>query len=196
MITRPPHSNIIKAFAIMAFTLVSTHAVAEERVAGSTDAVAATVSATPSQTMQVFGDWTLRCEQLPASQEGDRICEVALPIRAQGQVQPVAQIAIAQSKTDASLLVTALLPVNIALSGPLQITGLSNESSLNLEWTRCLPIGCFASSSLSETLLSAWREGVQPLTIRYTLANTQTISLPLSLRGLSQALDALGALEK
>jgi len=144
-------------------------------------------SSDPAQTTATYGDWVLRCVR---PQKGPHVCEVVQSMVVQGQQQPVAQVAVGYDKND--LRFTMLVPPAISLSrGP--TLGVANASAphFDLAWRRCLPNGCFADVAVGSELLKLLRSRTEPMQIDFKDAGEREIKLPLSMRGLAAALDAL-----
>ena len=144
-------------------------------------------SSDPAQTTATYGDWVLRCVR---PQKGPQVCEVVQSMVVQGQQQPVAQVAVGYDKND--LRFTMLVPPAISLSrGP--TLGVANASAphFDLAWRRCLPNGCFADVAVGSELLKLLRSRTEPMQIDFKDAGEREIKLPLSMRGLVPALDAL-----
>ena len=154
--------------------------------------VPAPVPSEPGLTTASFGDWTLRCQRLDANGQVGRVCEVSQTIQVQGQAAPIAQVAIGRLKSADPLRLTVVLPVNVAFPGAVQIaTDEKNVKALDLLWRRCLPSGCFADNAVSDEALARWRSLSLPGRILFKDASERELTLPLSFRGLGQALDAL-----
>jgi invasion protein IalB len=58
-------------------------------------------------------------------------------------------------------------------------------------WHRCIPGGYFASVSIADDVLSGLGAETEPGGIVFKDAADREVALPLSFRGLSQALDTL-----
>jgi invasion protein IalB len=144
------------------------------------------VSSEPGATTATFGDWVLRCQGAAAA----RVCEVALTVQIQGQQAPIAQFAIGRAP-DKTLRATVVLPTNIQLPSIVRIAGDAKDKTLELNWTRCLPGGCFASAPFPDDVMQSWRTGGEPRKLTFVSAAGQGVVLPISLRGLPQAIDAL-----
>jgi len=152
---------------------------------------AAQVPAEPSVTTASFGDWTLRCQRLDNAKAG-RICEVALVLQAQGQQAPIAQIAIGRIANNEPLRVTAVMPVSVTFPSSVQIViGEKDAKPLDLPWRRCIPTGCFADATPGDDMLKQWRKAGEAGRIQFKDAAGRDLALPLSIRGLDPALDAL-----
>lgn len=144
-------------------------------------------SSDPAQTTATYGDWVLRCVR---PEKGPHVCEVVQSMVVQGQQQPVAQVAVGYDKND--LRFTMLVPPAISLSrGP--TLGVANASAphFDLAWRRCLPNGCFADVAVGSELLKLLRSRAGPMQIGFKDAGEREVKLPLSMRGLVPALDAL-----
>ncbi len=151
----------------------------------------AAVSSEPAVTTATYGDWLLRCQR-PAEGDGAaKVCEVAQTIRVQGQQTPISVFAIGR-QPNKTLHATVVLPTNIALPSLVRIRSADGkEKPLDLNWTRCVPGGCYADAVLPDDILASWRAASEGRTLKFASAGGKDIELPLSLRGLPQALDAL-----
>lgn len=150
----------------------------------------APVSATPERTTASFGDWVLRCEGIATQTK--RACEVAHMITMQGQNSPVAQVAIGKQAPNEGVRLTIVLPPNIAITAKPHVTMTrTGAAPIELVWQRCLPGACFASLPVSNALISDFGAQTEPGRISFKNAADQEVALPLSFRGLSQAMAAL-----
>ena len=147
------------------------------------------VSATPQTTTASFGDWTVRCVSVGAKRQ----CEASLSLAVvqQGRQIPIAQIAFGHSN-DArrTLLITALLPVNVSFDKPARI-GPDETHLTTLVYRRCVPAGCLASAAPEAALVALARTAQKPGRLVFADASERLAVLPVSFRGLAQALDAL-----
>ena len=151
----------------------------------------ATVPVDPAQTTATYGDWVLRCVRHGESGRV-RACELMQSVVLQGQQQPVAQIAIGNAEKGEPMRLTVVVPAAISLAKGAQITTEAGGTALHqLTWRRCLPGGCFADVVLNAETLKSLRARIEPLHLSFKDAADRDVVLPFSLRGLSQALDAL-----
>ena len=155
-------------------------------------------SSSPDLTTATYGDWVLRCvrsttretQKMEKQQSPGKQCEIIQTIQLQGQRQPIAQLAIGYRPGESILTITAVLPVNISLPGSVQITDKQGHDMNVLNWTRCLQGACFANANASHTILKKL-SGQQQGFLQFHNANGQKTAIPLSWRGLIQAVDAL-----
>ena len=149
--------------------------------------------AQPKATSASYGDWTVNCQQVRDGGAGNRrACEVMQSLQTAGASGPIAQVAFGRPKPDASLSITILLPTNVALDQPVRVSPEAKDGAvLDLTWRKCLPVGCFSESPLAPNVLKQWRAGKGKGRIELRNAAGQDVVLPLSLAGLSDALDAL-----
>lgn len=146
----------------------------------------------PSNTTASFGDWTLRCQRLADGSKAARVCEVAQVLQAQGQAAPIAQIAMGRLSAGEPLRVTAVMPLSVSFPSSVQIAmGDKEPKPVDLPWRRCLPSGCFADVAPGDDVLKQWRKASEPGRILFKDAAGRELALPLSGRGLDQALEAL-----
>lgn len=153
---------------------------------------AAPVGGEPGATTATYGDWTLRCQRIGEGDKTSKVCEVVQAVQAANQRGPIAQIAIGHLPGDATLRLTAALPVNLSFPNEIRLNlpG-SKPIALTLELRRCLPSACFADMEFKgdqmKTLLAADASG----TLGFRDAAGQVIAVPVSPRGLQQAVAAL-----
>ena len=171
----------------------TTGAALAQAPAGSTkQRTPAPVAGEPAQTTASYGDWVVRCVRAGDGATAPRTCEVAQTLVLQGQQQPVAQIAIGSLNNAGALHFTVALPIAISFAKVPQVTTEgANLRPLDLAWRRCLPGGCFAEVSLSEDALKTLRTRATSARLTFRDAGEHDVALPFSLRGFSQALDAL-----
>lgn len=158
----------------------------------STAPAASPVPTEPSSTTASFGDWTLRCQRITDAGKTMRVCEVAQVLQAQGQQSPIAQIALGRVANGEPVRITAVMPVSVSFPSSVQIVmGDKEAKPVDLPWRRCLPTGCFADIAPGDDVLKQWRKATEQGRILFKDAAGRDLALPLSSRGLDQALDAL-----
>lgn len=154
------------------------------------EAPAAATAARPEFTTAGFGDWILRCTQPEGRAKN---CEIVQSLNAQGQV--VAQFALGRPEAGQPLRLTLAIPPNVALDTPPRLVpiaaGADARGVLDLAWRRCLPTVCLADLAPSEALLQQFRRQTENAQVRFVSGEGRENTLPLSLRGLAAALDAL-----
>ncbi|HEY5796435.1 MAG TPA: invasion associated locus B family protein [Bosea sp. (in: a-proteobacteria)] len=178
------------------FLMVATNQAAPQTAAPKPAAAAAPatqpVSAEPSSTTASFGDWTLRCQRGGDPARPGRVCEVAQVLQAQGQQAPIAQVALGRLAAGEPLRVTAVMPVSVSFPSSVQIAmGDKDAKPLDLPWRRCIPSGCFADAAPADDIIRQWRKATEAGRIVFKDAAGRDLALPLSARGLDQAVEAL-----
>ncbi|HEV2542596.1 MAG TPA: invasion associated locus B family protein [Methylobacterium sp.] len=150
------------------------------------------VPAEPGTTSASYGDWVMRCQRGGSAEKPVRVCEVAQSMQVQGQTQPIAQIAVGRVGAGQPLQITILLPPNVAFPSSVRVLMDDKDAAgVELAWRRCLPGVCVADAALKEEPLRRWRGAAGSGRIAFKNAGGQEITIPLSFRGLAQALDAL-----
>jgi invasion protein IalB len=147
-------------------------------------------STRPEFTTAGFGDWVLRCTQPEGRAKN---CEVVQSINAQGQV--VAQFALGRTEAGQPIRLTLAVPPNVTLdTAPRLIpnaTANDARGAVDLGWRRCFPTVCLADMAPSEALLQQFRRQNEAAQMRFVSGDGRENALPLSLRGIAAALDAL-----
>ena len=149
------------------------------------------VPAEPQATTAAFGDWLVRCGRDGEGATVRRICEVAQTIQVQGQQGPLAQIAIGRVNRADPLRITIVLPTNVSFPSTVSIGTEPDKNIADLAWRRCVPGACIADVELQIPVLQQLRGRADTGRMTFKDASGRDIVLPLSLRGLAQALDAL-----
>lgn len=181
-------SRINSLFLIL-FCLGSNGAGAQTRDQPKANA-APPVAASPERTAASFGDWVLRCEVTAAPAK--RICEVAQIIAPQGQTNPIAQVALGKLAASEPNRLTVLLTPNITIAAKPQIAvAKSGGMSVELSWQSCTPGGCFATASITDDTVRIFSAQTESGRVLFRDAAGHDIAIPLSFRGLAQALAAL-----
>lgn len=147
-------------------------------------------AAEPQKTTATYGDWELRCLNTSAgvTSSNGKVCEIAQTVR-EGQT-PMAEIAIGRfNKTD-PLRLTAHVAPNIALPSVVKFD-YREAHGVTLNWRRCAPVGCFADAFLTDDQAKIFHVQTEPGAINFFNAGGQPVKIPVSFKGLSQAMDAL-----
>ena len=150
-------------------------------------------TALPDRTTASFGDWTLRCERRRDGSTPAKICELSQAIQRAGDTGALAQVAIGRLSASEPLRLTVVLPLNVSLQSSPRVGPETKDAFpvLSSPWQRCVPSGCLASVSLSDDALKKIRGGGEAAKMEYRDAAEREVSVAFSLRGLSEALDAL-----
>ncbi len=176
--------------AFLGSTIVARAAPAQQAPAAA--AAPAAVPADPATTSATYGDWVMRCQRVGDGAAAKRVCEVSQTIRLQDAREPIAEVALGRLPVEKTLHLTALLPPNVSFPSAVSVAvGDKAASAVDLQWRRCLPGGCFADATASDELVKAWRTQVGAGKLTFKDAGGRDVALPISFRGLAQALDAL-----
>lgn len=166
-------------------------ALAASPAAAPAQAAPPPVSAEPATTSATYGDWVMRCQRVGEGTAARRMCEVAQTIRVQQGRDPIAEVALGRLPVEKALHLTALLPPNVSFPSSVSVAGEKPAQTLDLQWRRCLPGGCFADAVAADDLIKAWRGTAGAGKLTFKDAGGRDVQLPVSFRGLAQALDAL-----
>ncbi len=152
----------------------------------------AAVPSEPQSTVAAFGDWALRCVRQGEGAQATRICEVTQNIQAQGQQGPLAQIAFGRVQRTDPLRLTAVLPPNVSFPSVVRVMMDDKDAQpFDLAWSRCVPGACVAYGEPAAAVIQRFRARTEPARLTFKDSGGRDITVPLSFRGLSQALDAM-----
>ncbi|MBV1795702.1 invasion associated locus B family protein [Siccirubricoccus sp. G192] len=148
----------------------------------------------PNRTTASYGDWVLRCELPPGTEEGT--CEVTQTILDQ-RGQSLAHITMRRTTPPAqsSISISVQVGTSTTVTEPLRLS-MEGQPALMLAFRRCLPRGCFAETQPSDAELGSLTHRAGPAKLEYHDGDGQVLSLPISLRGLANALGALRSPER
>jgi invasion protein IalB len=154
------------------------------------------VSAEPQNTSATYGDWILRCSRAAEGDKEVRVCEVYLPfqIQAQGQTAPLGQLAIGRVTTNTKdpLHVTFIVNPNVSFPSDVKlVTDDKDAQPVTLSWSMCTPTACRADGEFKDDLLKRWKALTANGKLVFKASTGQLVPIPVSTRGLAQALDAL-----
>ena len=148
------------------------------------------VGAEPQTTTASFGDWVLTCQRL-GDATTPRRCEVGQVIQVQGK-GPIAKVFFAVMAPKTPVAVSILLPNNVTFPSVVRFSvDEKDKDVVELPWSRCLPVGCLATTPMKDDILKKWRPLLNQGRIAFNDGEGHEITLPFSFRGLSQALDAM-----
>lgn len=151
----------------------------------------APVSTDPSVTTASYGDWTARCEK-GSDDKVPRICEAVQTVQPPNQQVPVAQIAIGRAGSVDPLKLVIALPVNVWFPSTVKLMDNdADKTGTDLTWRRCVGGGCVAENASIDESLRRWRGQTGLGRIVYKDGSDRDVVVPISFRGLAQALDAL-----
>jgi invasion protein IalB len=186
---RPHNSRLAQAALLLGLTLASPVLAQAPREAPAAPSTAQP-AARPEFTTAGFGDWVLRCTQPEGRAKN---CEIVQSINVQGQV--VAQFALGRAEAGQPIRLTLAVPPNLALDTPPRLlpnaTVTDGRGMVDLVWRRCFPTICLADTAPSEALLQQFRRQNEAAQMRFVSGDGRENALPLSLRGIAAALDAL-----
>ena len=182
-----------RAFAVAALVgpLWVAAAAAQTRPAAAAPSPPPSVAPNPSLTTATYGDWVLRCDA-PQTGNGQRICQATQTVQVRGQSTPIAQIAFGHAASNEPVKFVVVLPVDVMFPSVVTIAiGDKDPEPVQLAWHRCVPVGCFAEAVSTADAVKRWRgeSGEGKLTFKDAVG--RDVVVPVSFRGLAQALDAL-----
>lgn len=180
------HSGVRRLCALAATALLLWPQLGRAENASATSATASG----PDATTASYGDWTLQCRRGAEGADGST-CELLQTLLADGQ-RPVGRIAIGRLSPRAPLKLAAMLPTHVSFAeSPRVSMGDTAAGVLTLAWRRCLPAGCFADADLPDKLIKQWRTNAQSGRLAFQDGAGRPVTLPVSFRGLGDALDAM-----
>ncbi|WP_245454293.1 invasion associated locus B family protein [Aquabacter cavernae] len=143
----------------------------------------------PTRTSATYDDWVVRCERGEGT-GGAKVCEVAQTLQIGNAQQGLtAQVVFGKLKSDAPLRLVLQLPVGVWLPAGAQLTVGDNGKPIPVAFKFCIR-ACIADVDLTPQQASAISSATGAGSLVFQDRNQSTITLPISLKGLSAALSA------
>lgn len=181
----------------MVRTAVTAFAIATASIAGAQAAdTTATppIGAEPQNTSATYGDWILRCSRTGEGDKAVRVCEVALPFQIQvhGQEAPFGQLAFGRVNAKDPLHITFIMSPNVAFPSDVKMmTDDKDMQPIVLTWSICVPSLCRADGEFKDDQVKRWKALTAGGQLIFKQSSGQATPIPVSVRGLPQALEAL-----
>jgi invasion protein IalB len=144
---------------------------------------------TPQRTTASYEDWTVRCETRGTPPA--KACEMVQAVTAPGQASPVTQVAIGRASKIDPVKVVFQLPVNVWIPVGVKLIYDAKAAPLIAAFRWCAPAGCFADLDLKDDMVKRLRALTVQGRFDFKDASQRDVTIPVSFKGFSQALDAL-----
>ena len=154
--------------------------------------VPAPVGAEPQNTSATYGDWILRCSR---GADGKRACEIEQPfqVNVQGQQAPFGQLAMGHQNGTAPMHITFIMSPNVSFPSDVKLMVDEKDTQpITLSWSNCVPAACRSDGEFKDDQLKRWKALTANGRLVFKTAAGQAFPITISVRGLAQAIDALG----
>ena len=131
------------------------------------------------QAPRAFGDWTLQCGKVGASQETS--CILVQDVTEQESGRPVMQFAVGFWGAEKHRGIVITLPLGVRLPPGIQMKVDATEVG-NLPFFQCRQNGCQVHANLDDALLSKFKAG-NAGTVSFYDGTGRVIPVPFSLKG-------------
>jgi invasion protein IalB len=142
----------------------------------------------PQRSTATYDDWTLVCI-MPS--EGRKSCEIVHTQVAQGQSEPVGQVAISRPAKDQPTKIFLQVPPNVWLQNGATFVFDDKVPGLIATFQWCAPSRCLAEADLPTAAIAKMRARTEPGKVEYKEATQRDVSTPVSFKGFAAALDAM-----
>jgi invasion protein IalB len=146
----------------------------------------------PQRTTASYDDWILQCDKR-VGPPAEKTCEIAqvVQVQLQGKNVPFSLVAISRPVNAKLLKMMVQLPVNVSLRANVLLQAEKADQGVAAPFARCVVAGCVVEFDLKDDTVKRLRGSAGPGAITFKNANEQDVPVPLSLKGLGPALDAL-----
>ena len=135
----------------------------------------------------VHGDWQVRCDSPPGSQENQ--CALVQSVTAEDRPDVGLTIIVVKRAGQNSPLLRVVAPMGVMISAGLGLKIDGGEVG-RAGFIRCLPNGCVAEVVMDDNLLKQFRSG-QTATFIIFQTPEEGIGFPINLKGFGEGLDSL-----
>jgi invasion protein IalB len=146
----------------------------------------------PQRTTASYDDWILKCDKR-VGPPPEKSCDIEQVVQAQlqGKNVPFSLIVVPRPVNPKSIKMMVQLPVNVSLRGNVILQADKADPGVAVPFARCVAAGCIAEFDLKEDVVKKLRSAAGAGSITFKNSNEQDVVVPLSLKGLAPALDAL-----
>ena len=138
---------------------------------------------------QVFQDWTARCETDPQNAAAKQ-CFIVQAVVAGEERKRVMLLAVAYPPGRDKPLVTAILPLGVALRAGIEIA-IDDGEPKRYPFAVCLTDGCQANVPLDDALMAAFKKGIKGSVAFARPTDGRAVKVPFSLKGFTAAVNSL-----
>ncbi|HVV65190.1 MAG TPA: invasion associated locus B family protein [Rhizomicrobium sp.] len=136
----------------------------------------------------MYQDWRLAC---PSDADAKGSCQLATELVDNRSGMQLAQISLERDLGKRTLVIKVPLTVLIPPGVGLQF----GDDTKTFAYSTCSPLGCFAFAPLDDKLLASFGSAKSVAVVVTVAQNGKSATLPLSLRGYSDAIRALDNIE-
>ena len=144
-------------------------------------------AATQSPVKSVHGDWQVRCDSLPGSQENQ--CALVQSVTAEDRPDVGLTIIVVKTAEQKSTLLRVLAPMSVLLPPGLGLR-IDGVDVGRVGFVRCVPNGCVAEVVMDDNLLKQFRTGQTATFIIFQTAE-EGMGFPINLKGFGEGVDSL-----
>ncbi len=153
-------------------------------------AVSAALAQAPQRTTATYGDWTMRCE-LRDGPPPSKQCEMVQTATAQGQANPISQVAIGRATKTEPFKIVIQLPLNVWIPSGVHYVIDPKGPGVTAPFKRCVPVGCFADFNMTDDLMKQMKAQTGQGRYEFKDAAERVVTIPISFKGFGIAYDAL-----
>jgi len=136
---------------------------------------------------EIFDDWKIQCET-PQGVEME-VCHAFQIITEKDKKQTILHLAIGYPPAQKDPILIVTTPLGVALQAGVHLA-VDETPEQVFPFTVCMPNGCQAGIKLETALLDKLKSGSK-LTVTFGNLKRQGLRVPVSLKGMTKALDAL-----
>ena len=148
-----------------------------------------------STTSASYGNWQLRCESRKVEARTVKACEVSTNVMVKadnGTSGTAAIVAFGRHPDKEGWQVALQLPIIVWLPTGAKL-GIGDEAPLvEASFVACRPTLCSAGATVADAVIARLRAATSDLTVAYRAQTQQAVKVTLSVKGLPEALAALG----
>jgi invasion protein IalB len=144
-------------------------------------------AATQGAVKSVHGDWQVRCDSPPGSQENQ--CALVQSVTAEDRADVGLTIILVKNTEQKSTLLRVLAPMGVLLPAGLGLK-IDEVDVGRVGFVRCLPNGCVAEVVMDDNLLNQFRTG-QTATFIIFQTPEEGMGFPINLKWFGEGVDSL-----
>jgi invasion protein IalB len=142
----------------------------------------------PRQTTATYNDWTVTCVMQPGTKE--KSCSIGQGQTAQEAGSSV-QLLLERRDQKGSFRMLLSMPANVWIRSGVRLRAGDDDPGAIARFQWCIPQRCYAEGTVKQETVATLRSPVASARLEFKDAGQKDVTLPVSLRGFSEAMSAL-----
>jgi invasion protein IalB len=147
-----------------------------------------TMAQEPRRTTATYSDWTVTCVMRPGTNE--KSCSIG-EAQAVQEASSSVQLVLERRDPGGALRMLLSMPANVWIRAGVRLRAGDDDSGAIARFVWCIPQRCYAEGVVKQETVETLRSPTASAQLEFKDSGQKDITLPVSLKGFSEALSAL-----